>query len=314
MKGDLSVENAYLSVEGCSKSNVVEVGKYYRLSEITARCFNYRLCKNPIDLIEDMIDKIGEEKYFAVQYKELTPEAKKGPENRRKNGIVKICKMLALNELVDEGIQYLKDMAVSMQRKQKDIGDKYTENIDDYSESKDRCNMEMFYNTFDDHNFLFSSGSKCIASNYKDQSTAITTGVATIAANAGEKSKTISTGYFNAAVNSGENAIAISNGYECLAAVTDGYSASVVNGTSNVAICMDNSYARADGERSLAVGFGHDSMVRATLGSWIVLAEWDDSGDYIGYIKNVRLAKVDGKRIKADTYYQLIDNKFVQAY
>jgi hypothetical protein len=47
------------------------------------------------------------------------------------------------------------------------------------------------------------------------------------------------------------------------------------------------------------------------LGCWIVLAEWlrDESGDY--HRKTVKSAKVDGKRIKSDTFYMLKDSKFV---
>ena len=46
-------------------------------------------------------------------------------------------------------------------------------------------------------------------------------------------------------------------------------------------------------------------MASGTLGCWLVLTERDD----VRYIKEVRAVKVDGKRIKADTYYKLVDGE-----
>jgi hypothetical protein len=42
------------------------------------------------------------------------------------------------------------------------------------------------------------------------------------------------------------------------------------------------------------------------------LAEWKEEIDG-WHRKNVKAAKVDGKRIKADTFYKLVNGKFVRA-
>ena len=58
------------------------------------------------------------------------------------------------------------------------------------------------------------------------------------------------------------------------------------------------------------MAIGYESTAKGALGCWIVLAEWEECAD--GYhIKNVRSGKVDGKKIKADTWYRLINGKFV---
>ena len=54
---------------------------------------------------------------------------------------------------------------------------------------------------------------------------------------------------------------------------------------------------------------GHNSIAKAKIGSWITLAEWD----YINGVYTpicVKTEQVDGERIKADTFYKLIDGEF----
>ena len=54
-------------------------------------------------------------------------------------------------------------------------------------------------------------------------------------------------------------------------------------------------------------------MAKAKKGSFITLAEWEYSEELGRYIPiNVKTRKVDGKRIKEDTFYKLVDGKFVE--
>ena len=54
-------------------------------------------------------------------------------------------------------------------------------------------------------------------------------------------------------------------------------------------------------------------MVKAKKGSWITLAEWEKSEEKERWIiKCVKTEFVDGERIKSDTFYKLIDGKFVE--
>ncbi len=58
---------------------------------------------------------------------------------------------------------------------------------------------------------------------------------------------------------------------------------------------------------------GHDSAVKAKVGSWITLAEWEYSEEKCRKVpKCVKTEFVDGKRIKADTWYRLQDGEFVE--
>lgn len=67
------------------------------------------------------------------------------------------------------------------------------------------------------------------------------------------------------------------------------------------------------GKDSIAVAWGVESKAKAALGSYIALSEWIydfNEGNYI--LKCAKMRKVDGKTIKPDTFYKLVDGKFVE--
>jgi hypothetical protein len=74
----------------------------------------------------------------------------------------------------------------------------------------------------------------------------------------------------------------------------------------------DYSAATVKGKESVAMALGYQSKARGALGCWIILAEWalDDKDDW--HIIDVQCAKVDGEKIKADTFYRLENGKFVE--
>ena len=94
-------------------------------------------------------------------------------------------------------------------------------------------------------------------------------------------SKESNTGYSSAATNTGDRSAATNTG--------------------------NRSAATVEGQESIACGLGYDNQARGALGCWLVLAERDDNYK----IKSVKTIKVDGKKIKADTFYKLQKGKFV---
>ena len=91
----------------------------------------------------------------------------------------------------------------------------------------------------------------------------------------------------------------------------NGDSAKIGSSGDYAQIGSSGDYARIDssGQDSVIMCAGHDSKAKAAIGSWITLAEWKRIGDVWKPIC-VKTEQVDGKRIKADTYYKLIDGKF----
>ena len=91
---------------------------------------------------------------------------------------------------------------------------------------------------------------------------------------------------------------------------TSGYSspAATSGNSSPAATSGYYSHAATAGKESIAASLGREGKAKAALGSWIVLAEYKcDSLEVL----SVKTAKVDGKKIKADTFYELKKGKFV---
>ncbi len=99
------------------------------------------------------------------------------------------------------------------------------------------------------------------------------------------------TGNWAHAATTGEDAHAATTG-DAAHAATTGYAA----------------HAEVKRKNSIAAALGYCSSAKAALGCWIVCAEYDASGE----LKEVKSSKVDGKVIKAETWYQLKDGNFVE--
>ena len=93
---------------------------------------------------------------------------------------------------------------------------------------------------------------------------------------------------------------------------TGDWSAATNTGDRSAATNTGNrSAAIVKGKESVAMAIGYDSKAKGSLGCFIVLAEWKKSdGRY--HIADVKSAKVDGEKIKPDTFYKLINGEFVE--
>lgn len=76
----------------------------------------------------------------------------------------------------------------------------------------------------------------------------------------------------------------------------------------------DSAQIDSTGEDSVIMCAGNSSRAKAKVGSWITLAEWkwiDEKQRDVPVC--VKTEYVDGENIKADTWYQLKNGKFVEA-
>ena len=99
------------------------------------------------------------------------------------------------------------------------------------------------------------------------------------------------TGNWSAATNTGDQSAATNTGYRSAATNTGNQSAAAVGGNGSVAIAT-----------------GYESKAKANVGSAIVVCERDDNYNLIG----IKAAIIDGKNLKADTYYTLINGEFIE--
>lgn len=75
----------------------------------------------------------------------------------------------------------------------------------------------------------------------------------------------------------------------------------------------DSAKIYSTGEDSVIMCAGNSSRAKAKVGSWITLAEWKWSDEKKHNVPVcVKTEYVDGENIKADTWYQLKNGKFVE--
>ena len=96
---------------------------------------------------------------------------------------------------------------------------------------------------------------------------------------------------------------------------SSGYYAKIGSSGYYAKIGSSGDYAQIDstGEDSVIMCAGNNSKAKAKIGSWITLAEWKWSDEKRRDVPVcVKTEYVDGENIKADTWYQLKNGKFVE--
>ena len=167
-----------------------------------------------------------------------------------------------------------------------------------------------------------NTGDYSAATNTGDYSAATNTGNCSAATNTGYYSAATNTGYYSAATNTGNcsaatntgyYSAATNTGYRSAATNTGDYSAATNTGDYSAATNTGNcSAAKVGGNESIAIVTGKDSKAAGAIGDWIVLTERGDWNGKTYPIKEVKAFNVDGEKIKADTFYKLVDGDAVE--
>ena len=129
-------------------------------------------------------------------------------------------------------------------------------------------------------------------------------------ASSGYSAQIASSGYSAKIGSSGYSAKIGSSGYSAQIASSGDYAQIASSGDSaQIASSGYSAQIASSGEHSIIMSAGRNSIVKASLGSWITLAEWG-LNDNTRIPICVKTEKVDGERIKADTYYILVNGEF----
>ena len=110
---------------------------------------------------------------------------------------------------------------------------------------------------------------------------------------------------------SGNSSTGAASGDSSTGAASGNYSTGAASGNYSTGAASGNSCrASVSGKESVAVANGRSGKAKGAHGCWIALTEWNADGTKIIH---AQIERVDGKKIKADTWYQLQCNKFVEA-
>ena len=264
-----------------------EEGKTYTHPGIPKLCDEgFHACEVPLDCLKYYAPADGSI-YREVEMEGVTDEH--GEDSERVGKVIKIGAKLSIRSLVLLSIHIIKqktDGTPAATSKYKSTaatsGDKSTAATSGY------------YST------ATTSGYYSTAATSGGYSTAATSGDYSTAASSGDYSTAASSGVYSTAATSGEYSTAASSGVYSTAATSGDKSTAATSG--------DKSTAVVEGKESIALAGGYKSMAKGALGCWLVLAERDDENHILG----VKAIKVDGGRIKADTFYMLKDGEVVE--
>ena len=126
------------------------------------------------------------------------------------------------------------------------------------------------------------------------------------------------TGDYGASSATGYKGASSATGYKGASSATGDYGASSATGNCGASSATGyKSCSVAEDPCAIAVAWGYHGRVKGVIGSHLVLAEWE--GDENNYwtqdewtLKGAKMERVDGERIKADTWYTMKDGKFCE--
>ena len=263
-------------------------GKQYAVGETYEENGEIKCCRNGLHFCENPLDVFG---YYPPADSKYCKVEGEGAEDRygddSKVAVSKLhvsCK-IGLSALIGAGVKFALEGVDWENKKESNTG---------YRSAATNTGYQSAATNTGDRSAATNTGYRSAATNTGDQSAATNTGDQSAATNTGHRSAATNTGDRSAATNTGDRSAATNTGDRSAATNTGDLSAATV-----------------EGNGSVAVAIGYESKARGCIGCWIVVSEWVVSDGY--HIKDVKCAKVDGKKIKANTFYRLKKGKFVEA-
>ena len=288
-----------------------EIGKDYEQDGKIKCCKNgFHACEFPLDVFNYYAPG-GNSRYCTVTQSGVTDKEK--GDSKVASSKIHIETEIGLNGIIKAGVKFILDKVNWKNQKESNTGDQSAAtNTGDYSAATNTGNYSAATNT-GNYSAATNTGDQSAATNTGDCSAATNTGDQSAATNTGDQSAATNTGYYSAATNTGDQSAATNTGNQSAATNTGDYSAAT--NTSNYSAATntgDHSAAKVSGKESVAIVTGRDSKAAGALGDWIVLTERGEWNGDTYPIKEVKAFKVDGEKIKADTFYKLVDGEAVE--
>ena len=302
-----------------------EVGKEYEMDgEIKCCKQGFHACKSPMEVWNyyDMLNS---------RYAEVEQSGKiEKEENSTKvcSSRIKIKAELKLADIINIGVEWLKDITSPSKVKADGAlngnGDRRKQiGSSGYSTKIGSSGDSAKIGSSGDYAKIGSSGDYAKIGSSGDYAKIGSSGDSAKIGSSGEYAQIGSSGYSTQIGSSGYSTkIGSSGDYAKIGSSGDyaqigssGYSTKIGSSGDYAKIGSSGDYAKIDstGEDSVIMCAGNNSKAKAKIGSWITLAEWKWSDEKKRDVPVcVKTEYVDGKNIKADTWYQLKNGKFVE--
>lgn len=306
----------------CYNNFQYEIGKEYETDKKSVRCTEngFHFCEYPLDIF----------KYYPPsdsRYCEVEGDGQISRDDNNEDSKVAVSKIrirseIGLIDLIKASVKFIlerinqENMKVSnTEYRSLATGiDNYpvATNTDNYSAVSNTVSYSVAINT-GNCSVATNTGNCSIAANTGDRSVVTNTGNFSIAANTGDYSAVINNGIHSVTTNVGNRSVATNTGHRSVAInIGSGSVATNTGHRSAAVITGDHSVVSVEGKESVAIAIGYKSRAKGALDCWIVLSEWGEDENGAFHIKTVKSAKVDGEKIKADTWYILENGQFVE--
>ena len=298
-----------------------EVGKEYEMDGDIKCCERgFHACESPLEVF-DHYDMLNSRFAEVEQSGEIDKE-----EDTTKvcSSRIKVKAELKLADIINLGVEWIKDVTSPAKlKKETDLNDNCNNSAQiGSSNNYAQIGSSGYYaqiGSSGDYAQIGSSGysAKIGSSGYYAQIGS--SGYSAKIGSSGYYAQIGSSGYSAQIGSSGDYAQIGSSGYSAQIGSSgdyaqigsSGYSAKIGSSGYYAQIGSSGDYAKIEstGNHSVVMAAGNNSIAKAKIGSWITLAEWDCiNGVWIPIC--VKTEQVDGERIKADTYYKLVDGEF----
>ena len=174
-----------------------------------------------------------------------------------------------------------------------------------------RASFEWIKNNI---NSSATSGNDAHSATSGEYAHSATSGEYANSATSGEYAHSATSGNRAHSATSGEYAHSATSGNDAHSATSGEYAHSATSGNrANSATSGYGAHSATSGNDAIACAINRKAKAKASLGCWIVLAEWEEGEKYTDAKPiAIKSAKVDGKKIKADQWYKLEGGKFVE--
>ena len=258
-----------------------EIGKEYEMDgEIKVCNRGFHACESPFDVFDHytMIDS---------RFCEVEQDGNISKEDRGTkicSSKIKIKAELKLADMINLGVEWLKEIT-----------------------SPEKIKTSIKDNSSGNGAKIGSSGDGAKIGSSGDDAKIGSSGYGAKIGSSGYNAQIGSSGY-NAQIGSSGNNAQIGSSGDGAKIGSSGYDAKIGSSGNNAQIGSSGNNAKIDstGEDCVIMCAGINSVAKASKGSWITLSEWSYSDKKQRYIPVcVKTEFVDGKKIKADTYYKL---------
>ena len=270
-----------------------EVGKEYEMDGDIKYCKRgFHACESPLEVF-DHYDMFTSRFAKVEQSGEIDKE-----ENSTKvcSSKIKVKAELKLADIINLGIEWINEVTSPTKVKKDDKNDNggYSAQIGSTGDAAQ----------------IGSSGNYAKIGSSGDYAKIGSSGDYAQIGNSGDYAQIGSSGNYAKIGSSGDYAKIGSTGYAAQIG-SSGYAAQIgsTGDYAKIGSSGDAAEIGSTGEHSVVMAAGHNSIAKAKIGSWITLAEWEYNDDVWVPIC-VKTEQVDGERIKADTFYKLIDGEF----